>query len=206
MWYDNPMISIAYCLTFKYASFIVHRTIACKIKVPFRKCFFEAVRRESKCFLKSFMRLRRCGCFVFFQGPPKDKISDKKGMGIIRKNPAIHFERTAFNWFDFGGTGYGDDLQTSRYGIGAWGMFVAAVIGCVTLIPGFVAFPLAASLLRAGAGYAQISIFISTLMMVGVATFPLEEKYFGRLTAFKRNSLSLAIAIITSCVIGVIMR
>ncbi|MGI5965885.1 MULTISPECIES: permease [Anaerotruncus] len=89
---------------------------------------------------------------------------------------------------------------------GAWGMFVAAVIGCVTLIPGFVAFPLAASLLRAGAGYAQISIFISTLMMVGVATFPLEEKYFGRLTAFKRNSLSLAIAIITSCVIGVIMR
>lgn len=88
---------------------------------------------------------------------------------------------------------------------GAWGMIIAAVIGCITLIPGFVAFPLAASLLAAGAGYAQIAIFISTLMMVGIATLPLEIKYFGKKVAVKRNVLSLVCAIITSCVIGVIM-
>lgn len=35
---------------------------------------------------------------------------------------------------------------------GIMGMGVAAIIGCITLIPGFVAFPLAASLLEAGAG------------------------------------------------------
>lgn len=85
---------------------------------------------------------------------------------------------------------------------GILGMVIAAVVGCITLIPGFVAFPLAASLLAAGAGYAQIAIFISTLMMVGVATLPLEIKCFGRRVAIKRNALSLVLAVITSCVIG----
>lgn len=89
---------------------------------------------------------------------------------------------------------------------GITGMLIAAVVGCITLIPGFVAFPLAASLLEAGAGYAQIAVFISTLMMVGVATLPLEIKYFGKRTAVKRNILSLLCAIITSCLIGVIMK
>lgn len=88
---------------------------------------------------------------------------------------------------------------------GIMGMGVAAIIGCITLIPGFVAFPLAASLLEAGAGYAQIAIFISTLMMVGIATLPMEIQYFGRRFAVKRNFLSLMIAIITSLVIGGIM-
>lgn len=88
---------------------------------------------------------------------------------------------------------------------GILGMVIAAVIGCITLIPGFVAFPLAASLLAAGAGYAQIAVFISTLMMVGIATLPLEIQYFGKRIAAKRNILSLIFAIITSCIIGVIM-
>jgi len=91
-------------------------------------------------------------------------------------------------------------------GSGVWGMGIAAVVGCITLIPGFVAFPLAASLLAAGAGYAQIAIFISTLMMVGVATLPLEIQYFGKRAALKRNALSLVFAVITSCVVGVVMR
>lgn len=89
---------------------------------------------------------------------------------------------------------------------GIFGMIIAAVVGCITLIPGFVAFPLAASLIEAGAGYAQIAVFISTLMMVGVATLPLESKYFGRQTAIKRNLLALAVAIAVAAVIGVVMR
>lgn len=88
---------------------------------------------------------------------------------------------------------------------GALGMAIAAAVGCITLIPGFVAFPLAASLLAAGAGYAQIAIFISTLMMVGVATLPLEMKCFGKHIALKRNILSLILAVITSCAVGVIL-
>lgn len=89
---------------------------------------------------------------------------------------------------------------------GAAGMAVAAVVGSIALIPGFVAFPLAASLLRSGAGYAQIAIFVSTLMMVGLAMLPMEASYFGKRTALKRNLLSLLVAVLTSCVIGVVMR
>lgn len=89
---------------------------------------------------------------------------------------------------------------------GIIGLSIAAVIGSITLIPGFVALPLASSLLHAGAGYAQIAAFISTLMMVGVATFPMEAKYFGKCTAIKRNVFSFLAAVITSFVIGVIMR
>lgn len=88
---------------------------------------------------------------------------------------------------------------------GALGLMIAAAVGCITLIPGFVAFPLAASLLQAGAGYAQIALFVSTLMMVGVATFPLEARYFGRRTALLRNLLSLAAAVVSSLVIGGLM-
>ncbi len=79
-------------------------------------------------------------------------------------------------------------------------MIIAAVVGCITLIPGFVAFPLAA-----GTRYAQIAIFISTLMMVGIATLPLEMKCFGKRIALKRNILSLILVVITSCVVGVLM-
>lgn len=73
---------------------------------------------------------------------------------------------------------------------GARGMIVASVAGSATLIPGFVAFPLAGSLLERGAGTAQIAVFISTLMMVGVVTSPLEARYFGRRQTWLRNGLA----------------
>ena len=47
---------------------------------------------------------------------------------------------------------------------GAWGVLAASLVGSITLIPGFVAFPLAAALLHSGAGYMQIAAFVSTLM------------------------------------------
>jgi len=85
---------------------------------------------------------------------------------------------------------------------GLRGMTLAAVIGSITLIPGFVAFPLAAALLKAGAGYGQITMFITTLMMVGVVTLPVEIQFFGRSTAIKRNVLALVFAVVISFVIG----
>ncbi|OPX91257.1 MAG: hypothetical protein A4E53_00723 [Pelotomaculum sp. PtaB.Bin104] len=57
------------------------------------------------------------------------------------------------------------------------GMVIASVIGSITLIPGFVAFPLASALLKSGAGIMQIAVFISTLMMVGIVTVPVEWDY-----------------------------
>lgn len=72
------------------------------------------------------------------------------------------------------------------------GVTIAAVVGAVTLIPGFIAFPTAALLLRAGAGLMQMAAFISALMMVGVVTAPLEIKYFGRKLTLTRNALAFA--------------
>src|SRR5690554_728401 len=39
---------------------------------------------------------------------------------------------------------------------GFWGMILTSVIGAITLIPAFIAFPLASSLLQSGAGIMQI--------------------------------------------------
>jgi len=85
---------------------------------------------------------------------------------------------------------------------GLIGMAIAAVLGSVTLIPGFVAFPLAASLLAAGAGYGQITMFVTTLMMVGVVTLPMEIQYFGRRAAVRRNLLAFVYAVGISFLIG----
>lgn len=85
---------------------------------------------------------------------------------------------------------------------GWFGMFIAGVIGSITLIPGFVAFPLAAALLQNGAGSMQIAVFISTLMMVGIVTIPLEIRYFGKKAAILRNSLAFVFSFIVAAVIG----
>jgi len=82
------------------------------------------------------------------------------------------------------------------------GVILAAVVGSVTLIPGFVAFPTAALLLEGGAGYMQIGAFISTLMMVGIITMPVEIKYFGKRATLMRNLLSFIFSFLVALIIG----
>jgi len=88
---------------------------------------------------------------------------------------------------------------------GLWGVLAAAVIGSVTLIPGFVAFPLAAALLKSGAGYMQLAAFISTLMMVGVITIPIERKTFGMKATLTRNAAAFVFSFLVAVVMGVAM-
>ncbi len=82
------------------------------------------------------------------------------------------------------------------------GVVISAVVGAITLIPGFVAFPTAALLLKGGAGYMQIGAFVSTLMMVGVVTVPVEIKYFGKKLTIMRNVLSFLFSFIVAYIIG----
>lgn len=86
------------------------------------------------------------------------------------------------------------------------GMIMAAIIGAVTLVPGFVAFPLAAALLNAGAGFMQIAVFISALMMVGVITIPVEVSYFGKKATISRNLLAFIFSFVVAIVIGVVLK
>ena len=88
---------------------------------------------------------------------------------------------------------------------GWWGVVLAAIVGAITLIPGFIAFPTAALLLHNGAGYMQIAAFISSLMMVGVVTLPLEIKHFGKKASLLRNLLAFVFAFVAAFVIGKVM-
>jgi len=88
---------------------------------------------------------------------------------------------------------------------GWYGVVLAAIIGSITLIPAFVAFPLAAILLHNGAGYMQLSAFVSTLTMVGVLTFPLEIKFFGRKFTIIRNLLAFVLAFLVAFIMKLVM-
>jgi uncharacterized membrane protein YraQ (UPF0718 family) len=89
---------------------------------------------------------------------------------------------------------------------GFLGMMVTSIVGSVTLIPAFIAFPLAKSLLDAGAGVTQIVVFISTLMMVGFVTAPLEIRYFGKRQTLIRNGLAFFYSFIVAFIVGGIIR
>lgn len=82
------------------------------------------------------------------------------------------------------------------------GVFFSAVVGAITLIPGFIAFPTAAILLQNGAGYMQIGAFVSALMMVGVATAPMEAEYFGKRLTLLRNLMAFVFSFVVAFIIG----
>jgi len=97
-------------------------------------------------------------------------------------------------------------LKTIGRDAGFQGVIMAAAFGSVVLIPAFIAFPLAASFLRQGADVGAIAAFVTTLVMVGVITAPLEMKFFGKKFALWRNSLSFVFALAIAFVMGVFLR
>ena len=97
-------------------------------------------------------------------------------------------------------------LKTIGRDAGFQGVIMAAAFGSVVLIPAFIAFPLAASFLRQGADVGAIAAFVTTLVMVGVITAPLEMKFFGKKFTLWRNSLSFVFALAIALVMGVFLR
>lgn len=91
-------------------------------------------------------------------------------------------------------------------GSGFVGYFIASLAGSITLIPGFVAFPMAKMLLENGAGIAQMAVFISTLMMVGIVTAPLETQYFRFRATLWRNLLAYFYAFIIGYIVSMVVR
>lgn len=80
---------------------------------------------------------------------------------------------------------------------------IAAAVGSVSVMPGFIAFPLCGILRGNGASFMVVSAFSTTLMMVGVATFPLERRYLGTRLALARNLASLGIALAVAVATGI---
>lgn len=85
------------------------------------------------------------------------------------------------------------------------GQWVAAIVGSITLIPGFISYPIASVLIQKGASYTIVATFMTTLMMVGIVTLPLEIKYFGRNVAVIRNVLNFIMAILIGSLVGSIL-
>jgi len=85
------------------------------------------------------------------------------------------------------------------------GVFLASGVGSITLIPGFIAFPTAALLLRGGAGITQIAAFVSSLMMVGVVTLSVEISYFGKRAAIVRNVVAYIFALLVAVIMGLVV-
>jgi uncharacterized membrane protein YraQ (UPF0718 family) len=85
------------------------------------------------------------------------------------------------------------------------GVAVASGVGSIALMPGFIAFPLSGALLERGVPYMVLAAFTTTLMTVGVLTYPLERHYFGRNVTLVRNAVSLLIALAAALAVGLVL-
>lgn len=85
-------------------------------------------------------------------------------------------------------------------------VLVASIIGSVIIVPGFIAFPIAGILKDIGVSYGVLAGLTTSLMMVGVLTFPLEKKYFGKKFALYRNIASFVIVLIIAFVMGIVLN
>lgn len=98
------------------------------------------------------------------------------------------------------------DTMISRY-LGNDSRFIgvvcAAAFGSLTLMPGFVAYPLCGILLAKGVSYMVLAAFTTTLMMVGILTYPVEKAYFGARVTIIRNVISFFIALLVALAIGI---
>ena len=84
------------------------------------------------------------------------------------------------------------------------GVLIASAIGSISMMPGFITFPLAGVLLSKGVSYTVISAFTSTMMIVGIATFPLEKSYFGNYMSILRNIMGLIVSISIAVITGIV--
>lgn len=86
---------------------------------------------------------------------------------------------------------------------GLLGVIMGLIVGSVTFMPPFVAFPLGRELLDSGAAYPQVAGFLVTLMSVGVVYFAAESIFFSKKAAFVRNLISFAGAIVVVLIVMV---
>lgn len=87
---------------------------------------------------------------------------------------------------------------------GLIGMMVGMLLGSATMMPGFIAYPLAGVLVERGVLYMVVAGFVTTLMMVGVLTFPVEKEYLGVKGTIIRNSVSFVIAAVIALSMGLV--
>lgn len=87
---------------------------------------------------------------------------------------------------------------------GIVGLLTALTVGSITFMPAFVSYPLGAQLIENGAGVAQVSAFLATLMSVGIVYYSVESKLFSKKAAIYRNVISFIGALVIIIVVLVV--
>jgi len=88
---------------------------------------------------------------------------------------------------------------------GFLGLLLGASAGAVAIGPPLAAYPLAGSLLDAGAWPPAIAAFIVSWISVGIVTLPFEAQVFGSRFALLRNSVSFLVAMLGGLLLGVLL-
>jgi len=89
-------------------------------------------------------------------------------------------------------------IQSVLSGTGPLPFLTAIGIGSIALVPGFIAYPLAGLLRQNGASTPVLAAFVTSLMMVGVLTLPMEARFFGWRVSLLRNGLALLGAVVVA--------
>ncbi len=84
-------------------------------------------------------------------------------------------------------------------------ILTAGSVGAIAIGPPLAAFPLAGSLLEAGAWPPAIATFVVSWILVGFLTLPLEIELFGLRFALARNGISFAAALLIGSLVGVVL-
>ena len=153
------------------------------------------------------INLLALGCLIFALVKDRGRTSQSIGVAVksfIRLLPTMFIILVIIGLL----TAFVPPDQISRFigeQAGFGGILAIAALGAVLHMPALISFPLAASLLQAGAGVASVAAFITTLTMIGMVTLPLEIKELGKKMAFLRNGLSFIIAIVIALIMGVIL-
>jgi uncharacterized membrane protein YraQ (UPF0718 family) len=84
------------------------------------------------------------------------------------------------------------------------GVATSSLLGSIAFIPGFIVFPLCGLLREQGVSFTVLSSFTTTLMMVGVLTFPLEREYLGIKLTIARNIAGFVMALLVALITGLI--
>jgi len=88
---------------------------------------------------------------------------------------------------------------------GIYGLLLGASAGAIAIGPPLAAYPLAGSLLDAGAWPPAIAAFIISWISVGIVTLPFEAQIFGSRFALLRNGISFLAAMLSGLLIGTLL-
>lgn len=87
-------------------------------------------------------------------------------------------------------------------GGGPFSLLVGALVGSVAAGPPAGAFPIAGSLIQAGAWMPAVAAFIVSWVLVGVVSLPFEGRVFGWRYALIRNGVSFLFAMLIGLAMG----